>query len=130
VTLSLSNARSLSLALFWICAVPQAHEPEVESPRVRALNPVDGIAIVQEPQGTLRTVHPGDDVSDLLAVAGRFKVTKVLEDRLVIEGILASGGKAKLWVYKVIPGDETSRVVVLEGRTESERRASPRKEPR
>lgn len=102
----------------------------MESLRVRVLNPVDGLAVVQEPDGDLRTVRLGDDVSADLALSGGLKITKVLEDRLVIEGILSSGVKSKLWIYKAGPGEKGSRVVVLEGRTKSERRASPPKEPR
>ena len=127
--LSLSNPRSVSLAIIWLFAIPPLEQTVVESLRVRALNPVDGLAVVQEPGGALRTVGLGDDVSEHLAVSGSFKVTKVLADRLVAEGILESGVKAKLWIYKAGPGDENSRVVVLEGRTKSERRAAPRKEP-
>jgi hypothetical protein len=118
----------VSFAVVWLFAIPPLEQTVVESLRVGALNPVDGLAVVQETDGDLRTLHLGDDVSDLLTVSGSLKITKILEDRLVVEGILSSGIKTKLWIYKAAPGDKSSRVVVLEGRTKSERRASPRKE--
>lgn len=96
----------------------------VESLLVRVLNPVDGLAVVQEPDGDLRTVHLGDTVSET------WKVTKVLEDRLVVEGVSEPGGKSKLWIYKAAPGEKSSRVVVLEPTKPPERRASPHKEPK
>jgi hypothetical protein len=124
VPLSLSRGRPLSFAVLWLLSTPPLEQPAVESLLVRVLNPVDGLAVVQEEDGDMRTVRVGD------TAFGSFKITKVLEDRLVAEGVLDSGIKAKLWIYKASPSDESSRVVVLEGRTKPERRASPRKEPR
>lgn len=107
--------------------MPQVEGPVVESLRVRVLNPVDGMAVVEEPDGELLTLRLGDDVSEHLTSSGSLKITKVLADRLVVEGVIGSGDKAKLWIYKAGPGDETSRIVILEGRVKPERRASPRK---
>ena len=104
-------------------STPPLEPPVVEPLLVRVLNPVDGLAVVQEPDGDLRTVHLGDTVS------GKWKVTKVLEDRLVVEGVSMPGGKSKLWIYKAGPGEKSSRVVVLEPTKPPERRASPQKEP-
>lgn len=96
----------------------------VESLLVRVLNPVDGLAVVQEADGDLRTVRVGDALSET------WKVTKVLDDRLVAESMSEPGGKTKLWIYKASPGEKSSRVLVLQPTKPAERRASPRKEPR
>ena len=121
--LSHSSGRFLSFAAVWLLSTPPLEPPVVESLLVRVLNPVDGLAVVQEPDGDLRTVRVGDNVS------GTWKVTKVLEDRLVVESASDPGGKTKLWIYKASPGEKSSRVLVLQPTKPGERRASPRKDP-
>jgi len=123
MALSLSPVLPVSFAALWLLSAPPLEQPLAGSILVRALNPVDGLAVVQESDGDLRTLRLGD------AVFESFKVTKVLGDRLVAEGVTESGIKARLWIYKAAPSDESSRVVVLEARTKPEKRASPQKPP-
>jgi hypothetical protein len=63
---------------------------------VRALNPLDGVAVVETSSGRLRTVHVGDVIDAYSA-----KVTKVLADRLVLERVPGpSSDLATIWLYR------------------------------
>ena len=82
---------------------------ELEELAVRALNPVDGLAVLQGPEGDLQTVRVGDTLRN-----GYGRVVNVLEDRLVVETLAATEGKRTLWLFKADPSQKKSRIVTLD----------------
>lgn len=105
---------SLSLLLLFPSPAQTAIAASSDEPSilVRALNPLDEVAVVQTSTGDLEIVRVGDVIEVFSA-----KVTKVLGDRLVLERVPGpSSDLATIWIYKAARGEsssKSSRVVVF-----------------
>src|SRR6185436_1300115 len=93
----------------------RAEEIRVEDLAVLALDPAGGRAVLQLPDGSLRTVAPGEDLRE-----ARVRVRKILIDRIVVEEMklvedMKGAGKSRrqIWIFRARPG-ERSRVQVLD----------------